>query len=73
MYKLTLIGALTALAGCENYTDQTSSCFDRSGKPVVSRNSPSPAFLFAPDFFVPEVSRNSHDPDCLFRPIGSGA
>jgi hypothetical protein len=73
MYKLILIGALTALAGCENYTDQTSPCFDRSGKPVVSRNSPSPVLSFAPDFIVPEVSRNSHDPDCLFRPVGADA
>jgi|GEM_PF-452894 len=73
MYKLTLIAALAPLAGCENYTDQTSPCFDRSGKPVVSRNSTSPALSFAPDFIVPEVSRNSHDPDCLFRSVGSGA
>jgi hypothetical protein len=67
MYKLILIAALTTLAGCENYTDQTSPCFDRSGKPVVSRNSQAPALYFAPT-----VSRNSHDPDCEFQPIGSG-
>ena len=73
MYKLTLIAALAALAGCENYTDQTSTCFDRSGKPVVSRNSPSPALSFAPDLLAPTVSQNSHDPDCLFRSVGSGA
>jgi len=72
MYKLILVGALTVLAGCENYTDQTSPCFDRSGKPVVSRNN-SPALSFAPDLLAPEVSRNSHDPDCLFRSVGSGA
>ena len=73
MYKLILIAALTTLAGCENYTDQTSPCFDRSGKPVVSRNSPAPALSFAPDRFAPEVSQYSQEPDCLFRRIGSDA
>lgn len=66
MLKTILIIALATLAGCETYTDKTSPCVGRNGKPVVSRNSISPALSFAP-----AVSRNATDLDCVFRPIGS--
>jgi len=68
MRKLILLGLLAALAGCSTYTDRTSPCVGRSGKPVVSRGTASPVFSFAPD-----ASRDATDPDCLFRPIGAGA
>ncbi len=66
MLKNILIIALATLAGCETYTDKTSPCLGRNGKPVVSRNSISPALSFAP-----AVSQNATDLDCVFRTIGS--
>lgn len=68
MRNLILIGALAALTACTNYTDQTSPCIGRTGKPVVSRNDSSLVLSFAP----PE-SRAATDHDCLFRPVGSAS
>ncbi|NRB19804.1 MAG: hypothetical protein HRU33_20215 [Rhodobacteraceae bacterium] len=65
MLKNILIIALATLAGCETYTDKTSPCLGRNGKPVVSRNSISPAMSFAP-----AVSRNATDLNCVYQPFG---
>ena len=61
-----LFGLLAALAACETYTDKTSPCFGRDGKPVVSRSSISPA-LFA----TAAIARNAQNHDCVFKPIGA--
>ncbi|HDY95693.1 MAG TPA: hypothetical protein ENH63_20025 [Sulfitobacter litoralis] len=32
-----MLSASVSLSACEQYTERTSPCFDRSGEPVVSR------------------------------------
>ena len=67
MRSILLLTALAALSACENYTDQTSPCFGKNGKPIVSRSAFTPVLLA-----VPLVSQNaSHD--CLFRPVNTGS
>lgn len=61
-----LFGLLAALAACETYTDKTSPCFGRDGKPVVSRSGISPAF-----FASAAIARNAQDHDCVFKSIGA--
>jgi hypothetical protein len=34
---LFMVAAVPLLSACEQYTEKTSPCFDRSGEPVVSR------------------------------------
>lgn len=34
---LLMVAAVPLLSACEQYTEKTSPCFDRSGEPVVSR------------------------------------
>jgi hypothetical protein len=34
---LFIVAAVPLLSACEQYTEKTSPCFDRSGEPVVSR------------------------------------
>lgn len=67
MSKLFLLTAFAALTACERYTDKSSPCFGRNGKPVVTRNSAPAALPFAPS-----VGRNAIDQDCEFRPLGTG-
>jgi len=67
MSKLFLLTAFAALTACERYTDKSSPCFGRNGKPVVTRNS-FPAALP----HMPVVSQNAIDQDCVFRPLGTG-
>jgi len=34
---LLFVAAVSLLSACEQYTEKTSPCFDRSGEPVVTR------------------------------------
>ena len=70
MIKTILIIALATLAGCETYTDKTSPCLGRNGKPVVSRNSISTALSPALSF-APAVGQNATDLDCVYRAFGN--
>ena len=67
MHRLILIALLAALAGCESYTDKTSPCIGRSGKPVVSRNDTGLMMSF-----LPTDEEAGPDPDCTYRPLGNG-
>lgn len=61
MRLIPLILIALSLSGCARYTDKTSPCFGRDGKPVVSRNAVTPL----------RFSSKSEAPakDCLFEPV----
>lgn len=62
---LIAILVLGALSGCEKYTEKTSPCFGRSGKPIATKAAYSPTLPF-----VPVAGHTSEADDCTFRPIG---
>lgn len=66
MHRLILIALLAALAGCESYTDKTSPCIGRSGKPVVSRNDTGLMMSL-----LPVEKEHGPGPDCTYRPLGN--
>lgn len=59
---LGLCVAASLLAACEQYTEQTSPCFGRTGGPQVSRAAHSFSTMGAP---VQPAAK----PDCSFEPL----
>lgn len=57
-----LLVATSLLVACERYTEQTSPCFGRNGKPVISRAAHS--FVIAP------ISKAAPSKDCVFETLG---
>lgn len=58
---LFMVAAVPLLSACEQYTEKTSPCFDRSGEPVVTRATLS----FAATAPVSDVSGK----DCTFEAL----
>lgn len=56
-----MVAAMPLLAACEQYTEKTSPCFDRSGEPVVARA----ALTFASTAPV----SNASGKDCTFEAL----
>ena len=64
---ILLFLAVPFLGACERYTEQTSPCFGRGGKPVVSRA----AFSFVAPVVQPatEAAENMSAKDCDFKEL----
>lgn len=58
---LLLVTSMPLLSACEQYTEKTSPCFDRSGEPVVTRATLS----FAATAIVSDESTK----DCTFEAL----
>lgn len=61
MHLTASILILLGLANCARYTERTSPCIGKSGKPVVARS------LGTPLDFAPSVQITGKD--CLFEPV----
>ena len=59
---LALCAAASLLSACEKYTEKTSPCFGRNGKPQVTRAALSFSTMGAP-------AHATAKPDCTFDPL----
>lgn len=59
---------LGAMSGCAHYTEKTSPCFGRSGKPIATNT----AYIPAPSF-ITVAEPLAASKDCTFRTIGISA
>ncbi|MGB7317036.1 MAG: hypothetical protein WBC85_03630 [Planktotalea sp.] len=58
---LLMVSAVPLLSACEQYTEKTSPCFDRSGEPVVTRATVS--------FAATEIVSGESGKDCTFEAL----
>jgi hypothetical protein len=59
---LALCAAASLLSACEKYTEKTSPCFGRNGKPQVTRSALSFSIMGVP-------AQETAKPDCTFEPL----
>jgi hypothetical protein len=56
-----MVAAVPLLSACEQYTEKTSPCFDRSGEPLVTRATLS--------FATTAIVSDQSDKDCTFEAL----